>query len=278
MVYDRWSQANLAAISAKPLGLDQEAEVYGAAYAVAPTQADREGIYSWQENLARGGGIYEIQVGNDALSGDLEIIAPVDAYNEAGPSSSCLGTPDGAVISGWNSDEIRWEPIEGGSTSNAPADSNTFQSSVNLTLDPNQALDFGINRIDATTSITLYTVGFDVSAPVITPTLSTGDVISKLPSPFAKISDLESGIGLINGATLTIAGINIPVVYDLESSELRIAPENQSIPSEGSAEIVITVTDGFCNMSQSRFSITLDPDAPPKIDRMRLIIPYLEQG
>ncbi|MEO8084297.1 MAG: DNRLRE domain-containing protein, partial [Ardenticatenales bacterium] len=92
--------ANASGGRVGPLGARAVAandDAYAAAYIGAPAEL-REGPYAWTQTIAAGGGIYELQAGTEAVSGPLEIVAPVDAFNAGGAASGCPGSGAGAVV------------------------------------------------------------------------------------------------------------------------------------------------------------------------------------
>jgi hypothetical protein len=262
----------------RPLAPAQEEGTgLGAAYSASPDPRLREGQYAWQENLARGGGIYELQAGDVPLSGDLEIIAPVEAYNASGPASACPASGVGAVIAGWRQDEGCWVPVVGTSAQPPPAGSSTFRASAPVSI---SAATFQIQSLaQAGTVITLYTVGFDIDPPVITPQIASGARLSSLPAVLAHAEDLLSGIQQSSGITVTLAGRPIPIDFDAASGELRVDAPDRVLPpgSIGPATLEIRVRDGFCNEALASIAVQLDPSAPPPTVAKPLYIPFLQQ-
>lgn len=255
----------------------EEGTGFGAAYSASPDPRLREGQYAWQENLARGGGIYELQAGDVPLTGDLQIVAPVEAYNPSGPASACPAAGVGAVIAGWNRDQTCWVPIVGTSAQPPPAGASTFMASAPVSISP---ATFQIQSLaQASTVITLYTVGFDVDPPELTPRITTGARLSSLPAVLADAEDLLSGIQQSSGITVTLAGRTIPITFDAASGELRVDEADRILPpgSIGPATLEIRVRDGFCNEAAASIAVQLDPSAPPPTVAKPLYIPFLQQ-
>ncbi len=255
-----------------------ESEAFGAAFAAAPTSELREGQYAWQENLARGGGIYELHApAGESLGGELEIVAPVAAYDAGRPASACRADPEGAVIAGWRQDEACWIPMPGISTNAPPVGASTFTSSGPIQI---ESTGFVVqSQLQASSAITIYTVGFDTTAPELDLRIAPGVRLSALPGVLADADDPLSGIQASSGLTVTLGALPVPATYDAESGQIRIAPADRALPPglTGDMDLRVELADGFCNVAMETVSVTIDPDAPPPGDPRILYIPRLYQ-
>ena len=253
-------------------------DAYGAAFAAAPTTELREGQYAWQENLARGGGIYELHPADgETLSGELEIVAPIAAFDAGKPASACSADPQGAVIAGWQRDERCWVPMPGTTASAPPPNATTFIARGELSI---SATGFSLlSRLQASTSITLYTVGFDTTPPELKLSIASGARLSQLPAVLGTAVDADAGVRAATGLVVTLDGQPVPVSLDAASGEIRVAAADRVLPPGllGAVDLSITVDDGFCNQNSSTISVILDPNAPPPDDRRTLYIPSLFQ-
>lgn len=271
-----------------PVPAQDDPEGYGAAYAASPTSELREGQYAWQMNLAQGGGIYQLQPSGEALTGLLEITAPAAAFNDGSTtagdrrSSACPAGTQGATIAGWKGDQGCWTPIIGTSAAPPAPGSPTFKASAQVSvssfaqtldrLDPARALQ-------ATQAITLYTVGFDLTAPSVQWRLAAGSTVRRLPPSLAELTDSLAGIDA-KSIVLKLGGQSVPATFDPDTLELRIPPEGQSPPPgvTGPTLLELTVKDGFCNQTSSSLSITIDPQAPPSQAGLIIYTPYMPKG
>lgn len=253
--------------NAPPLAPAQgEAAGFGAAFAAAPVAEMREGPYAWQEGLAAGGGIYEIHPTGDAMAGLLEITAPLAAFNSEGSGASSLcqpPTPAGAVIAGWNKDERCWVPVPGSTTQAPPPGATSFLSTAPISVGATDSQVLG--PLQATSTITLYTVGHDIVPPAITPTLSSGVLLARLPAVVGHASDLGAGIRVQSGVALKLGATAVGVVYDPLSREIRVPEANRDLPPglSGPTTLTIEAADGFCNLGSASVSVVLDRAAPP---------------
>lgn len=261
---------------------------YGAAYAASPTSELREGQYAWQMNLAQGGGIYQLQAAGEPLTGLLEITAPAAAFNDGSStagdrrSSACPAGTQGATIAGWKGDIGCWTPIIGTSAAAPAAGAPTFKASAQVSvssfattldrLDPARALQ-------AMQAITLYTVGFDLTAPSVQWRLAAGSTIRRLPPSLAELTDSLAGVDATS-ISLKLGGLSIPATFDPDTLELRIPPEGQTPPPgvTGPTLLELTVKDGFCNQTSSSLSLTIDPQAPPSQAGLIIYTPYMPKG
>lgn len=228
-------------------------DAYAAAYMGAPADL-REGPYAWTQNIAAGGGIYELQTGGEAVSGPLEIVAPVAAYNAGGPASGCPGSGAGAVVCGWLQMGRCWAPVPGSSAQAPAAGSSTFVASAPVSL----PADGGAARLaQFTEPITIFTVGYDVDPPVYTSTLASDiSLIGRLPSTLGVATDARSGVNADGGVVATLANEPIPLRYDPD--QRRIIVTNRTIPAnvpDGPATIQIRISDGFCNATSASFDV-----------------------
>ena len=263
---------------------DQFSQSYGAAFAAAPVEDMREGQYAWQENMARGGGIYELRAVGETLSGELEIVAPKEAYNTGGPSSGCTGTSAGAVIAGWRHDSKCWVPAPGVSVSAPPPGSSTFSAHATVDIGAGGLSELelgatGASGLHQTATYTLYTVGFDIDPPVITPTIASNAVIVRLPAVIALASDKHAGVDATAGVTLTVGGVPVPVNYDADTFEIRVPAQHRALPPglSGSGQISITAADGFCNQKTVPVNVTFSTGGRPTPDPARpfkIFAPY----
>ena len=261
-------------------------DAYGAAYAASPSSELREGQYAWQMNLAQGGGVYEIHPAAEPLAGLLEITAPSAAFNNGSGgdqrSSACPAGTQGATIAGWKGDIGCWTPIIGSSAVAPAAGAQTFKASAQVSvssaalalgrLDPSRALQ-------ATTAITLYTVGFDLSKPLVQWRLAAGTAIRNLPASVAEISDGLAGVDS-GSISLKLGGQTVPAVFDPDTLELRIPLEGRTPPvgMTGPTTLELRVTDGFCNQTTATLSVTIDPQAPPSQAGLVIYTPYTAKG
>ena len=262
-------------------------DAFGAAYAASPSSELREGQYAWQMNLAQGGGVYEIHPAAEPLAGLLEITAPAAAFNDGSGtggdtrSSSCPAGTTGATIAGWKGDIACWTPITGSTVLAPTGGAQSFKASAQVSVSAAAAL----NRLDpfrelqATTAITLYTVGFDLSSPLVQWRLAPGTAIRKLPASIAEITD---GLAGVNGGSISLkmGGQVVPAVFDPDTLELRIPLEGRTPPVgvTGPTTLELRVTDGFCNQTVSTLSVTIDPQAPPSQAGLVIYTPYLPKG
>ena len=142
-----------------------------------------------------------------------------------------------------------------------------------------------LNRLDpfralqATTAITLYTVGFDLSNPVVQWRLAPGTAIRKLPASIAEITDGLAGVNA-GSISLKLGGQAVPVEFDPDTLELRLPPESRTPPvgMTGPTSLDLRVTDGFCNLTVSTLSVTIDPQAPPSQAGLVIYTPYLPKA
>jgi hypothetical protein len=241
--------------------LDEDA--FGAAWTAADVEEFREGQFAWQENMARGGALYELKPGSKTLEGELEINAPVTAWNAAGKVSGCPGAGDGGIMAAWNRGKICWVPVPGSSVSAPQGGSPIFTVRANVKIPPAGSTLFGL--LQSTQVYTLYTVGFDVTAPVITPTIATGAVLSALPPVLADAVDGHAGIDADDGVSVTLGGQPIVVQYDAKNRRIVVPDGSRPIPPglQGPSTLVIRVTDGFCNRTELSLPVRLDPSIPP---------------
>ncbi len=257
---------------------------YGAAYAASPSSELREGQYAWQMNLAQGGGVYEIHPAAEPLAGLLEITAPSAAFNDGSGtggdqrSSACPAGTQGATIAGWKGDQGCWTPIIGSSAVAPAAGAQTFKANAQVSvssaalsldrLDPSRALQ-------ATTAITLYTVGFDLGKPLVQWRLAAGTAIRNLPASIAEISDGLAGVDS-GSISLKLGGQTVAAVFDPNTLELRIPPEGRTPPvgMTGPTTLELRVSDGFCNQTTATLSVTIDPQAPPSQAGLVIYTPY----
>jgi hypothetical protein len=239
-----------------------EEPAFGAAWTAAAVTTMREGPFAWQENIARGGALYELQAGSEALEGELEIRAPIAAWNPAGPASGCAPPGQGAVMCGWIKDKGCWVPVPGSSTSQSDG-TDTIVSKATVSLPP--AGGTFMTALQATTVFTLLTVGHDVAAPVITPTFQSGAMLGAFPEVLAEAVDEHAGVDATEGLAVLVNGVPLPVTYDMVNRRILVPPASRPIPGgqRGPADILIRVTDGFCNRTQVTVGVVLDPDLPP---------------
>ena len=239
--------------------LQGNADAYAAAYIGAPAEL-REGPYAWTQNIAAGGGIYQLEAGSVAVAGPLEIVAPVEAYNAAGAASGCPGSSGGAVICGWKEMGRCWVPVPGSSAAAPAPGASTFIASAEVSLPPGSGAASGA-RVDGLAQtvepLTIYTVGFDVTAPAYTATLANGmRVIGLLPPDLGAATDDRSGVDADGGVVVTLANAMIPVRYDADRR--RIYVTDRTIPDEvpdGPAELSVRINDGFCNATSATFAV-----------------------
>jgi len=238
----------------------QEGDAVAVGFLVAPADA-REGPYAWQENLAAGGGVYQLASGGEALQGTLDIHAPAAAFDNAGPSSACTGAPAGAVMAGWRQQDICWVPLPGSSAAPPAAGDATFAVMAPVDVPPAGALG-------ATSAFTLYTVGHDTTPPVILSQLASGAAIAALPSVLASAVDDAAGVRASTGISVTLGGVPVPVTYDAASREIRVLDAARGLPStlpEGAAELAFAVEDGFCNRATRTVALTIVRTVPATI-------------
>ena len=268
-----------------------ESQSYGAAYTAAPVEELREGEYAWQENMARGGGIYELRAVGETLSGDLEIVAPAAAFNPGQPASACAGLPQGATVAGWKDTGRCWAPVPGTSSSTPGSGASAFTATVNISLPPGNGLadvtisssaqswilPLGRDIPRQASSYTLYTVGFDTTAPVITPTVVGGTLLTQLPTVLALADDPLSGVNAATGVTATLGGKPISVVYVPETHEIQVPDGSRALPGgiAGTVQLVIQVVDGFCNSSQVSINVRVPGGATPTPTPRRIFTPYV---
>lgn len=261
-----------------------ETDAFGAAYAASPSSELREGQYAWQMNLAQGGGVYEIHPAAEPLAGLLEITAPAAAFNDGSGtggdqrSSACPAGTQGATIAGWKGDISCWTPIIGSSAVAPSPGAQTFKASAQVSvssaamalgrLDPSRALQ-------ATTAITLYTVGVDLSKPLVQWRLAAGTAIRNLPASIAEISDGLAGVNS-GSISLRLGGQTVPALFDPDTLELRIPLEGRTPPvgMTGPTTLELRVSDGFCNQTTATLSVTIDPQAPPSQAGLVIYTPY----
>lgn len=234
------------AVAARPWGARRASadEAYAAAYIGAPAEL-REGPYAWTQNIAMGGGIYELRSAGEAVSGPLDIVAPAAAFNAAGPASGCPGGPSGAVVCGWVEMGRCWVPLPGSSAQPPAAGASTFVASANVSLPAEGGAAFA----QGGEPMTIYTVGFDVTAPVFEPGVADGDrLISLLPPDLGTASDDRSGVNAAGGVVASLGLAPIPLRYDPDSR--RIVVVDRALPPDvpdGPAVLSIRISDGFCN-------------------------------
>ena len=159
----------------------------------------------------------------------------------------------------------------------APPNATTFVARGELSI---SATGFSLlSRLQASTSITLYTVGFDTTPPELKLSIASGARISQLPAVLGTAVDAEAGVRAATGLVVTLDGQPVPVSLDVASGEIRVAAADRVLPPGllGAVDLSITVDDGFCNQSSSTISVILDPNAPPPDDRRTLYIPSLFQ-
>ncbi len=238
-------------------------DAVGAAWTASADVSLREGDYAWQENIARGGALYELKAGSEALEGELEIRAPIAAWNVGGAASGCEPPGQGAVMCGWRRDKGCWVPIGSSAVSAPSPGAETVAVRANVSV-PSAGTSV-MARISAGEVYTLYTVGFDVTAPVITPTLASGAIIAALPAVLAEAVDEHAGVDALDGVQVLFDGELVPVVYDPGTRRILVPESSRTLPAGalGPADIVIRVTDGFCNLGQSLITVILNPNAPP---------------
>lgn len=84
-------------------------------------------------------------------------------------------------------------------------------------------------QLQATTAITLYTVGFDLEQLLVQWRLAPGTAIRELPASIAEITD---GLAGVNGGSISLklGGQAVPAVFDPDTLELRIPPESRTPP------------------------------------------------
>lgn len=241
--------------------LQGNADAYAAAYIGAPAEL-REGPYAWTQNIAAGGGIYQLEAGSTAVAGPLEIVAPVAAYNAAGAASGCPGSSGGAVICGWKEMGRCWVPVPGSSAAAPAPGASTFIASAEVSLPPGSGAlsGSGANGLAQTVEpLTIYTVGFDVTAPAYTATLTNGmHVIGLLPPDLGAATDDRSGVDADGGVVVTLANAKIPVRYDADRRRIQVT--DRTIPDEvpdGPAELSVRINDGFCNATSATFAVVV---------------------
>jgi hypothetical protein len=235
----------------------QGADGFGAAFAAAPVASLKEGQYAWQENLARGGGIYELHAGDQALSGELEIVAPIEAYNDGGASSACTGTPTGATIAGWNHGSKCWVPLPG-TEINALPGASTFLAKGSISI---PAGSWSASLLQATTVYTLYTVGYDTAPSTITLKIANGSVLTEWPDVIAEAPDDHAGVNTTSGITVTLGGTPAPVSYDPVTRQVRMPEGSRTLPpsAAGLRQLHVEIRDGFCNRATAVASVLVDP-------------------
>ena len=235
-------------------GAMAQAEAYAAAYLGAPAEL-REGPYAWTLNLAMGGGIYELRSSGEAVSGPLDIVAPVAAYNAAGPASGCPGGPPGAVLAGWVEMGRCWVPVPGSSAAPPAAGASTFVASAQVSLPAEGGGAFA----QGAEPMTIYTVGFDTTAPVFEPAVGDGArLIGLLPPSLGTAFDDRSGVNAAGGVVATLDQTPLALRYDPDSR--RILVVDRTLPPDvpdGPAVLSIRISDGFCNAAARDFDVVV---------------------
>lgn len=250
-----------------------DGDAFGAAWTAANVEEFREGQFAWQENMARGGALYELMPGDTTLEGELEIRAPVTAWNGGTKASGCslgglqsgpaVAKGHGALIAVWNKDKHCWLPVADTVATEPGATDDVFTARTGVKLPPR--VGTLLTSMQATEVYTLYTVGFDAEPPVITPAIASGAVLSVLPPVLADAVDGHAGVDGESGVTVTLGGQPIVVQYDAKTRQILVPEGSRPIPPGllGPAELVIQVTDGFCNQAQVVVAVRLDSSVPP---------------
>ena len=157
----------------------------------------------------------------------------------------------------------------------------TFKASAQISISAAAAVlarKEASRALQATTVITLYTVGFDLSSPIVQWRLASGASIRSLPASIAEITD---GLAGVDGKSISLklGGQAVPIAFDADTLELRIPPEGRTPPVgvTGPTTLELRVTDGFCNQTVSSLSVTIDPQAPPSQAGLIIYTPYIAQ-
>lgn len=259
----------------------------GAAALAPPSASLSEGPRAWHTDLARGGGVFHIDLADVVPNPGIEITAPVEAYTAGNPSSSCPAAPSGATIAGWVGDEVAWLPVPGTVITDPPPGALSFLATGHLV----DAAGLAGNAagapagLRATGTITLYTVGHDRTPPVITPTLTTGAVLTELPAVLAHVTDRQAGVRSRTGVAATLGGVSIAVVYDAATGEVQVPAAARRLPPglNGPTVLMLDVTDGFCNIATANVSVvaragTAGPATPTATPGSRTPTPTTTPG
>jgi hypothetical protein len=227
--------------------------VNGAGMQASPVE-HREGFFSWQQNMAHGGGIYEVWSPSGGATGQLTISAPAAAFGGSGPSSACGDATGGATIAGWHKDRICWQPI--GTTAVTPPEggADTFNASAEVTIAGPETFV----SLQVTGAYTLYTVGFDNDPPVITPTLATGAIVAELPAVVAHVTDALAGVDALSGVSVSLNGTPLPLTFDPATGAVHLPAGSRRPPgtSAGPATLRVRAVDGFCNGAETEVAVT----------------------
>ncbi|RIL08685.1 hypothetical protein DCC79_13175, partial [bacterium] len=253
----------------------QQAPAGIGAAALAPSEGRADGARAWPLALARGGGIYHLAGFDGTSAGALEITAPAEAYNTGGAASRCPNAVSGAVVAAWSVDEGAWLPVPGTTINPPPPGSLSFKAATSIRLPAalagRPARGDGAAGADAS-PVALYTVGFDVATPVLTPTLAAGAVLTALPAVLGHARDALAGVKGQTGVQATLRGAAVSVAYDPDTGDVRVPEGARGLGglTSGPAKLVITVADGFCNTATASIDVTLDtgiaatPTATPR--------------
>jgi hypothetical protein len=154
-------------------------------------------------------------------------------------------------------------PISNAISSAPSPGSSTFTVHSTVKLPPASGTFFQL--LQATHVYTLYTVGFDVLPPIITPTMASGATLSALPEVLADAADTHAGVDAEDGVVVRLGGQPVEVRYDTVNRRIVVPEGSRAIPPglSGPADLVMIVTDGFCNRTQVTVPLRLDASAPP---------------